>query len=795
MNKLLHQVIEHAPNGMVMIDPQGNIMLVNAQIEKSFGYRRDDLLGQSIEMLVPERFRAHHSKYRNDFLSNPAARSMGSGRELYGLHKDGSEFPVEIGLNPLETEQGVMVLGTIVDITKRKRAEEQLRTSELMLVEAQRIARVGSFHVDLVTGKTEWSDELWRIYGIEPQRDGLTLEEYLEVIHPDDREVVKNTLERSMREGKFYAFEHRIIRPDGELRVINENGTFTYGGDGRPIKIIGTQQDITEQKRMEAELKNARDSAIESARLKSEFLANMSHEIRTPMNGIIGMTGLLLDTQLTADQRAFAETIRASGDALLTIINDILDFSKIEAGKLQFELLDFNLAEVVESAVELLAERAHLKNLELASLIHYNVVTELCGDPGRLRQVLTNLIGNAIKFTEQGEVFVQAELDSVTDREVIIRFSITDTGIGISQTAQATLFQAFVQADGSMTRKYGGTGLGLAISKQLVEFMGGQIGVTSTPGKGSTFWFTARFLKQLDTAAVVTGFHSSALSLENLRALIVDDNATNRKILSHQLASWGIRHQEAGSGAQALEMLREAATTGEGYDLTILDLMMPEMDGFELARHIKADGGLAEVQLVLLTSFGQRGQSELAREIGIAACLTKPVRQSQLFDCLISVINPNVVRPRSSSLSAVQAKPPVLREPRAVSNKLILLAEDNVVNQKVAILQLQKLGYRADAVANGKEVLEALGRIAYDLVLMDCQMPEMDGFETTVEIRRREGNLRHTPIIAMTANALEGDRQRCLAAGMDDYISKPVKVDELSRVMETWLKRETIMDE
>jgi two-component system sensor histidine kinase/response regulator len=559
---------------------------------------------------------------------------------------------------------------------------------------------------------------------------------------------------------------------------------------GKVVGMIGISRDVTERNQIAAELEQARDAALESGRLKSEFLANMSHEIRTPMNGVIGMTDMLLESDLTPGQREYAETINSSADSLLTIINDILDFSKIEAGLLRFEKIDFDLRSAVEATVDLLAERAQVKGLELASLVGQDVPTALQGDPGRLRQVLTNLAGNAVKFTERGEVVVRVMSVRDTPSHVTLRFEVQDTGIGIPADAQLGLFRAFIQADGSTTRKYGGTGLGLTISKQLVELMGGQIGIDSTLGQGSTFWFTAEFEKQLEPASL----GAPAASLSGARVLIVDDNATNRSILKHQTSSWGMTTAEAESGPQALELLRAAAGRQEPYDIAILDLMMHGMDGFQLADAIKAEPTIAAVALVLLPSFGRRGHGERARRAGIAAYLQKPVRQSQLHACLAEVM----AQPESKSTPATVSRlvtrhtmrePEAGRKDRRLSSLRILVAEDNLVNQKVAAGQLYNLGYHAEIVANGRKLLEALDQNPVDIILMDCQMPEMDGFAATAEIRRREGTSRHTTIIAMTANALEGDDEGCLAAGMDDYLSKPVKSEILREMLERWTNK------
>ncbi len=544
------------------------------------------------------------------------------------------------------------------------------------------------------------------------------------------------------------------------------------------IGSISVARDVTQHKRSEEALRLAREAAESANHAKSSFLARMSHEIRTPMNGVLGMTELLLETGLTSAQRKYAETVQRSGQNLLGIINDLLDFSKIEAGKLELENVDMDLRRTLEDVVDLLAERARAKGLELACSIPANLATHVKGDPLRLGQVLTNLVGNAIKFTEQGSVVIRVAGLEETAQNVTLRFEVSDTGAGISEAAQSHIFEEFAQADGSTTRKHGGSGLGLAISRQLVEMMGGNIYVESVLGAGSTFWFTSRFEKQetQDSRAAPMGM------LTGVRALIVESSVINGGILHSQMSNWGMTNRVAATPEQAIDLLAQAAARNAPYDIAIIDLGLPGMDALELARTIRARADIARLRLVMLTH--RQVDMQNARDAGIDACLAKPVRQTVLYECLVNVM---ACQPQEA-VAPRDVREPVNTAPAGIRGN-ILLVEDNLINQQVALGILQIQGYSVTVVNNGREALDAHAQGAFDLILMDCHMPEMDGFEATREIRGRERSSigKRVPIIALTANAMAQDREECLNTGMDDHLSKPFSMQTMQDMLDRWM--------
>ncbi len=661
---------------------------------------------------------------------------------------------------------------------------QRLAVHSQRLAEAQRVAHIGSWAYAPQTGQVSWSDEMFRILGVDPQGGAPCFPEgHQPLIHHDDWESYQSVV---CTAGDFdgQEFEFRAFQPDGSPRYIALRAEVQRNHAGQIVQVMGTAQDITERKQAEVVL-SAAHTALEETNLrlqrasqvKSEFLANMSHEIRTPLNAIIGMTGLLLDTEQTTKQREFTETIRTSGEVLLALINDILDFSKIEARKLDLEKHPFVLRNCIEEALDLVTSKATEKQLDIAYVLDGDLPTTFVGDVTRLRQILVNLLSNAVKFTDAGEVVTSVaaqrrDPDPNGTPQYQLHFAIRDTGVGIPISRRDRLFQAFSQIDASTTRRFGGTGLGLAISKDLSELMGGTMWVESSgiPGEGATFHFTI--------LAPLAAEQESLLNEENLvdlagkRVLIVDDNPTGRRILVHQTDSWGMLPIAASSGPEALARIRQ----GRPFDLAILDYQMPDMDGLTLAKEIQTLLGARAFPLILLSSLGYRESgSDNAR---FAAYLTKPVKLSQFYDTLVNVIT-------SRSTSVKQRTGPLRIDPDVGHRHplRILLAEDNVVNQKVALNLLAKIGYRADVVWNGEEVLDALRRQPYDVVLMDVQMPEMDGVQATEQIQREWPPEQRPRIIAMTANAMKGDRERYLACGMSDYVSKPIRMDELIRAL------------
>ncbi len=777
---LLHTLMDNLPDSIYFKDAESRFLRLNRALAGRFG------LGDPAQALGKTDF---------DFFTDEHARQafeeeqelMRTGRPVVGEEEketwpDGRVTWVSTTKMPLRDQRGRVAgtFGISRDVTARKQAEEALREAEeraRLLLES---SGEGIYGIDLQGRCTFLNRAAAGLLGYRPEEArGQNMHALIHHRRPDGSPypVEECPIFRSFRSGRGCRVDGEVLwRGDGTAFPA-EYSSYPLRAEGGEIKgAVVTFTDITERKRAEEELRQAKEAAETASRAKSDFLANMSHEIRTPMNGVLGMTELALDTDLTDEQREYLEMVKSSADYLLVVINDILDFSKIEAGKLDLERIEFPLRDTLDDTMTTLALRAHKKGLELACQIPPDVPDVLVGDPGRLRQVLVNLIGNAIKFTERGEVVVRVAREAQAEDAVTLHWAVSDTGIGIPADKQGLLFKAFSQVDSSTTRKYGGTGLGLAISSQLVQMMGGRAWLDSEVGKGSTFHFTARFGLAAGPAAERVA--PERVELRGLPVLVVDDNATNRRILEEVLGHWGMRPTAVESGRAALWALTRARDAGEPFALVLLDSMMPEMDGFTLAEQIRRDPDLVGASLMMLSSADRRGEAGRLRELGIEAYLTKPVKQSDLWDAMVNVLG-------APAAAGARRRPARTAVGKCERSLLLLLAEDNVVNQRLAVRLLEKRGHRVVLAGDGAEALAALERQRFDVVLMDVQMPGIDGFEATAAIRAREkASGGHVPIVAMTAHAMKGDRERCLATGMDGYVAKPLRAEELFGVVE-----------
>jgi len=772
-------VVQSLADGIVALDRKNNIVEWSDGARRIFGYGRREAVGKNIDRLVGgPRVKEALAISRTVLRRNGPLVDTESVR----YRKDGTPVDISISASPILWNGRVEgAVGIYRDISERRKREREIERFQ------KELESLKEFNENIVNGLAEGivlEDASGRVVFINPAMErllGFRAEELAgrdpkDFIAPEElARIRKKTRTRRLR-STLETYETVLRSREGTPVPVLVSARSLFEG-GRFKGVLSAVTNISLQKRAEAELKASRLEAQAANAAKSEFLANMSHEIRTPMNGIIGMTELALDTTLSPVQKEYLYAIKASADSLLVLLNDILDFSKIEARMMDLEPIRFGLRDAIAETASFLALEAHRKGLELACRISPDIPDGLVGDIRRLRQVLINLTSNAIKFTEHGEVVIDATAESADRNHVLLHFTVSDTGIGIPRDKQKAIFQAFVQADGSTTRRYGGTGLGLAISCRLVGLMGGRIWVESEPEAGSRFHFTVRLGLQRTASRRATPAEPE--EIRDLPVLIVDDNATNRRILKEILTNWQMRPMDVASGAEALRLLKRKGGRGRDFALALVDANMPGMDGFELIGRVRKDPALKGLKIMILTSSDRLGDVDRCRGLGVQAYLTKPVKQSELLDAILLA--------QGSRLAAGDAPEIITRPvPVAAGPPLrILLAEDNPINQKVAVHILEKRGHSVRTAANGNEVLDALDEEEFDAVLMDVQMPVLDGFEATARIRAREElTRRHVPVIALTAHALKEDRKRCLEAGMDDYVSKPLKPEELFRTLD-----------
>lgn len=763
----------------------GHYQLINHQFEKMIHKTPFEIIGKTAQDIFPAKIA---EKVIDNNLRVLETRESCEVEEVYSDDPNARIYLTN--MFPLFNEQGNIyaVGGISKDITELKNIQRIIRENKERLDLALKSAQAGTWSWDIPNDIMVWDEYMHELFQVKPGSLTLRYKTIVNLIHPEDRKTLASKIDQAIKGEDEYNAEFRIIDDNNAIRYLHTQGRVYRDDSGNPLRMAGICWDVTERRYAEEELRHAKEmaetlaqQAAEASQAKSAFLAAMSHEIRTPLNAVIGMTGLLVDTSLNNDQREYVDTIRLSGETLLSVINDILDFSKIESESMTLEKVDFNLHELVQETVDVMAAQVHRKNIAMGVYIEPNVPEWVIGDPSRLQQVLTNLLNNAAKFTERGEISIRIMMIEKNNKVFTLIFEIVDTGIGITADIRERLFKPFSQGDVSSSRKYGGAGLGLAISKRLVEMMGGTIEVDSLPGRGSKFWFTTKLTE--GEAPIVKTELQLAKELHGLRIICVDDNAINRETVQKLTQEWNLICDVAVNAGEALSMLKKSIVENNPYAMAIIDYDMPGMNGLELIDIMQQLEELSHVPAVLLTAIGSSVGDNIVREHNIVWTLSKPIKPMKLHECFSKVLHaPDELK------VALTAKPmPNLTEFKKAK---ILVVEDNPVNQQVILRMLLKLGYHADVVNNGIEALNAVQKKVYDLIFMDCQMPEMDGYTATTHIRRLEEKLHHpknVPIVALTAHALKGDREKCFQAGMDDYVTKPIDIKIVAMVLHRWL--------